>query len=68
MQTKRRMTLAILALRSMPYAVRQDCLELIEIRAHHIDMLIDNEPSEVLPHPLPHHARLAMMNREAFLQ
>ena len=46
MHTKRRIPLAVLALRSMPHAIPQNRLELIEVSAHQIDVLMGHEARE----------------------
>ena len=62
MLLKRRMPLAILALRAMPHAVSQNRLQLVEIRAHNIQPLIGHDSRKILPNPAPHHPRLSVMN------
>jgi len=68
MHLKRGIPFAILTLRPMSHAVRKDSFEPVEVRAHHINSLICHQPRKILTHALPHHARLAMMNRETFFQ
>jgi hypothetical protein len=49
LQTKRRMPLAILAVHSMPFTVDQNSLQPIEIRAHHIHVLVNHHSRQMLP-------------------
>ena len=68
MHSKRGMPFAILALRPMSRAVSKNRFEPVEVSAHHINALICHQPRKILPHAFPHHAGLAMMNRETLFQ
>ena len=61
MHSECRMVFAVLALRPLTSAICQDRLQPVEVRAHHVQALVGDQPSQILPHPLPHHARLAMV-------
>ena len=63
-----RMPLAILARRAQPCAVRQDRLQLIEVGPPDIGMLVHNQPSQLLPHPLAHNSGLPVVYLEALFQ
>ena len=55
----------VLALRSLPYTVRQDCLQSIYLCPPHIDLLIHNQSRQSLPHPLSHHACLPKLRHKS---
>ena len=52
----------------MPRAVGQNRLQPIEVRTYNIQSLIRNDPRKILPHPSPHHARLAMIDLESLFE
>jgi hypothetical protein len=60
--------LTILRRRPMTYAVRQDRLQPVVVRSRNIQPLVRHNPRQILPHPLPHDPRLAMMNSKSLLQ
>src|SRR5258708_5307073 len=61
MGPKARMAFAVLALRTQPNAVSKYRLEPIEIRTPDVDALIRHQACQLLPPPLPHDPRLAVM-------
>ncbi len=67
MRAKIRMPFAILTERPVPRTVGESGFQSIEIDAPNIQPPIRHHTREMLPHALPHDARLAMMDREAFL-
>jgi hypothetical protein len=40
----------------------------VEVRSHHVDVIIDDKAREMLANALSHDARLAVMNRKTLLQ
>ena len=57
---------AILGGWTQPDAIRQRGFEAVEVSAYDVHVAVRDEPREVLPHPLPHDARLAVVHAEAF--
>jgi hypothetical protein len=48
-RSKRRMLLAILALRAKPHAVGQNRLQQVEIMTHYVHFFIHDKPRKILP-------------------
>src|SRR5262249_45644520 len=61
------MSVAILALRPEPDAIRERRLQHIEVAPVHVRVLVRNEAREVLAYSLSHDSSFAMMHREPFL-
>src|SRR5579872_520994 len=65
--TKLRMSITILALRTVTNAVGECCFEAVEIGPHHVHALVGNETGQVLSNALAHDACLSVMCSETFL-
>ncbi len=63
---KLRMSIAILALGTETNAVGQGGLEAIEVGPYDVHPLIGDQARQMLPHAMPHDARLAVMDGESF--
>jgi hypothetical protein len=61
------MPLAILTLRPQSHAISKYRLQLIEVASPDIQPFINYNSGQMLPHSLPHHSRLAKIDREPFL-
>lgn len=60
------LSVTILARMSQADAIRERCLESIEVGPDDIQVLIHNKACQMLPHTLPHDSCLAMIHAEAF--
>ena len=63
-----RMRSAVLRLRAVADAVRQRCLEAVEVVTDHVRAFVHHHPCQMLPHALPHDARLAMVHPKPFFE
>jgi hypothetical protein len=62
-----RMIFAVLARRVQADAIRESCLQAIEIGSADIHAIIDHKTGQMLPHALAHDSSLPMMDAESFL-
>jgi hypothetical protein len=56
---------AILALRSVPSPVGENCPQAVEVCARYVEMFIDNDTRKILAHALPHYAGLGVIDSES---
>ena len=68
MQSEVRVRFTILTIRSVPDAICKNRLQAVKIIAHNIEFFVDNNSRQILAHPLPHEACLAVMNVEPLFQ
>ncbi len=67
-RSKVRVALAVLALVSVPKAVRERCLEPVDIDPNDIWVAVGDKSGDVLTHSLAHDARLAMVDVKSFFR
>jgi hypothetical protein len=62
------MSVAVLALRPLANAVREDRFQTIEIRSVYVDAPVRDESGQVLARSLPHDACFPMMDVKTFFE
>src|ERR1700741_1455167 len=61
------MVFTVLGFGPVSNAVRERCLQTVELRASYVHPLVCNDPCQMLAHTLPHDACLAVIHSKSFL-